>query len=120
MIAPVSLAYTPAGLQGIQKWMTPSPASRESLLGCDFGDSAFSPAGPPLHPQQGVAVPFNPTQDMYSQPGDLFLKLSALLNKGLAATAAKITGEIKADFQNLGSRMEAIENKLDMMVAVTN
>lgn len=57
---------------------------------------------------------------MYLQSGDLFLKLSELLEKGLAATAAKIPGEIKADFQNLGHRMEAIENKLDMTVAATN
>lgn len=51
---------------------------------------------------------------------DPFNKLSELLDRGLTPTAAKITGEIKADLQNFGDRMEAIELKLDSTVAQTN
>lgn len=50
---------------------------------------------------------------------DLLSQLSALLDKGLAQTAAKITGDISEDFQILGSRMEAIENKLDQTISKT-
>ncbi|XP_077341249.1 uncharacterized protein LOC143986718 [Lithobates pipiens] len=39
---------------------------------------------------------------------------------GLASTAAKITGEIKSDLQNIGQRIEAIESKLDVTAAVAN
>lgn len=51
---------------------------------------------------------------------DLFSKFSTLLERGLEATAAKITGEIKADLQNIGSRMDAIEGKLDQTAAVSH
>lgn len=51
---------------------------------------------------------------------DLFLKFSALLDRGLASTAAKITGEIKADLQNIGSRMEAKETKLEQTAATSH
>lgn len=52
--------------------------------------------------------------------GDVFLKLSDLLDRGLSNTAAKITNEIRSDFQNLGARMEAIEHKLDITVSRAN
>lgn len=42
-----------------------------------------------------------------------------MLDKGLAQTAAQITGDIRQDFQMLGQRMETIENKLDMTVSRT-
>lgn len=41
----------------------------------------------------------------------MFTKFTELL--GLTTTANKITNNIKADFQNLGYRMEAIEQKFD-------
>lgn len=46
----------------------------------------------------------------------MFLKFSEMLDHGLSSTAAKITGEIKADIQNLGSCMEPTESKLDATV----
>lgn len=42
------------------------------------------------------------------------------MKRGLAQTASKITGDLQSDFQNLGARMETIENKLDKTVAATN
>lgn len=80
-----------------------------------------------LSPMEAIAaLSVSPSQpgchgsDMPLNLEDLFQKLSELLDRGLATTAAKITGDIKADFQNLGSRMEAIEHKLDTTVARAN
>lgn len=61
-----------------------------------------------------------PAQEHPFNAADLYLKLSALLDKGLASTAAKITGDIKVDLQNIGSMMEAIESKLDRSAAVSH
>lgn len=46
--------------------------------------------------------------------------MSELLDRGLAQKANKITSDIRADFQNLGSRMKAIEQKLDITVSRAN
>lgn len=43
-----------------------------------------------------------------------------MLDRGLSSIAAKITGETKADLQNLGSRMEVIESKLDATLTRAN
>ena len=51
---------------------------------------------------------------------DLFLKFSMLLERGLSQTAAKITNDLKGDFQALGSRIEAIESKMEETVAATS
>lgn len=51
---------------------------------------------------------------------DLYLKLSALLEKGLNSTAAKMTRENKADLQNIGFRMDATECKLAQTAAVSH
>lgn len=50
----------------------------------------------------------------------MFSKFSELLDHGLTNTATKITNDIKADFQSLCSRMEAIEHKFDSTVTRTN
>lgn len=49
-----------------------------------------------------------------------FQKFADLLDRGLAQTAAKITGDLKADFQNLGTRIATIEHKLEETIAATN
>lgn len=46
----------------------------------------------------------------------MFSKFAELLGRGLTKTASKITGEIKADLLNLGSRIEFIETKLEHTV----
>lgn len=51
---------------------------------------------------------------------ELFSKFSTLLERGLANTASQITNAIKSDLSNLGSRMEAMEDKIDHTVARTN
>lgn len=120
VLPPALLTYTP-GIHGYgQQALTPSPASTESLLSHSFRDQAYSPAGPvesshadfPPHGATGPDQSFN--------AADLYLKLSTLLEKGLASTAAKITGDIKADLQIIGSRMDAIECKLDQTAAVSH
>lgn len=120
VLAPALLHFTPgshtAGLQA----QTPSPASTEYLLSHAFGDRAFSPAGP-VAPAYTDSFPQSPlTQNTQLLMEDLFLKFSTLLEKGLDATATKITGEIKADLQNIGSRMDATEGKLDQTAAVSH
>lgn len=51
---------------------------------------------------------------------DLFAKFSALLNRGLHNTAHKITSDIKADLQSIGTRMEIIETNLETTISRTN
>lgn len=51
---------------------------------------------------------------------ELFARISELLDKGLAQNADRITGEIRADFQNLGNRIEQIEHKLDVTITRAN
>lgn len=43
-----------------------------------------------------------------------------MLDHGLTHTASKITRDINADLQNLGSHMEAIDLKLDVTVSQAN
>lgn len=81
-----------------------------------MGEAALTPMGvTPLHSC------YNPGPEPLttSSPilGTYFYRLLDLLEKGLAQIAAKITGDIKADFHNLGSRIKAIENKLDITVS---
>lgn len=93
--------------------MIPSPASTESLLSHSFGEPPFSPAGPDLAAFTDSPQYDAPARDHTFNIEDLYLKFSSLLDRGLASTADKIMWEIKADLQNIGARMEAIETKLD-------
>lgn len=104
----------PPGPQGhCQQYMIPSPASTESLLSHSFGEPPFSPAGPDLAAFTDSPQYDAPARDHTFNIEDLYLKFSSLLDRGLASTADKIMWEIKADLQNIGARMEAIETKLD-------
>lgn len=40
--------------------------------------------------------------------------------EALHKTAAKITGDLKADFMNLGARINTIEHKMEDTIAITN
>lgn len=100
--------------------MTSSPASTESLQSYSFGDQAFSPGGPVAPSYADFPYPGTSPRPILSLSADLYLKLSALLEKGLASTAAKITGDIKAGFLNIGARMDAIECKLDQTAVVSH
>lgn len=51
---------------------------------------------------------------------ELFARISELLDKGLTQNADRFTGEIRADFQSLGSRIEHIEHKLDITITKAN
>lgn len=62
--------------------------------------------------EQALDVTFNDSE--------LFTRISEILDKGLAQNAERITGEIKADFQCLGNRIENIEHKLDVNIARTD
>lgn len=73
-------------------------------------DYTLSPVGPSQTHLLETPFPGFPGQDPATTPADLFLKLSDLLKSRLANTVAKITTDIKSDFLNLGSGMEAIEN----------
>lgn len=50
----------------------------------------------------------------------LLAKLSELLEKGLAKTAAQITADIRVDIQGLGTRIEVVEKKLQTTINCTN
>lgn len=58
--------------------------------------------------------------DFTQMQEEMFLKFSSLLEKGLATTAHQITNTIKADLSNIGSRIEAIEEKVECTVSKTN
>lgn len=103
-----------------QQATTPSPTSTESLIGHTMADQAFSPAGPGRPTYPDFTTPGLHSQDHSFNAADLYDKLSTLLERGLATTAAKITGDIKSDLQNIGFRMESIENKLELTDAVSN
>lgn len=97
-----------------------SPASTESLIGHTLEDYMLSPMGyaeayPASSHQAG-----HTSSDTLINTANLLNKLLELLNRGLSTTAAKITGDIKADLQNLGDRMEVMELKIDSTVARTN
>lgn len=59
-------------------------------------------------------------QSAYSGDPIVLARFSALLEQGLDKTSKKITGDQKQLFQVLGSRINAIENKLDTTVGRTN
>lgn len=61
-----------------------------------------------------------PSSDNSDQVSALFTKFADLLDRRLSNTASKITGDIKADLQHMGSRKEAIEQKLNHTVARSN
>lgn len=110
VLTPAILNYTPLSHGISQQAMTSSPASTESLIGHTVGDQAFSPAGPNRPYYNYFTTPGLHPQDHNFNAADLYDKLSALLERGLATTAAKITGDIKSDLQNIGSRIEVIES----------
>lgn len=78
----------------------------------------------PLRPAEAYSASLHhiapASTDFLINTTELFNKLSKLLDRGLTTIAAKITGDIKADFQNLGDRIETMENKLDTTVARAN
>lgn len=92
----------------------------ESLLSHSFGDQALSPEWPATPTYTDIPSHDAPVPDHSFNAVDLYLKLSTLLKKDLASTAAKITGDIKVNLQNIGSRMDAIECKLDQTTAVSH
>lgn len=51
---------------------------------------------------------------------DLFSRFSHMLSIGLFQTAAKITGDIKAELQTIRSCIETIESHLDITITITN
>lgn len=58
--------------------------------------------------QPGDSGPIQPVD-----VADMFNKFAALLDRGLINTANKITNDIKADLQNIGTRMEIIKSHLE-------
>lgn len=109
VLAQATLTYSQVIHGSTQLPLAPYPASTESLLGHAMEDYTFSPVGPSQTHLLATPSPDFPGQDPATPPADLFLKLSDLIERELANTAAKITRDIKSDFQNLRSRMEAIE-----------
>lgn len=117
VILPATHTYSQVAQGTPRPPLVPSPASTESLLGRTMEDYSLSPVGPALPRMQTTPSPGMLAQDQVSPHQDLFLKLSDLLERGLANTADKISRDLKSDFTNPGTRKEAIEHKLDIMVA---
>lgn len=108
VIAPATLAFTPQTNPHKALMVTPSPASTESLIERSMDNFTLSPlSNTPAH-QVAMTSVGGLDIDLPLNAGYLFLKLSDLLDRGLTNTAIKITNDIRSDFQNLGSRMEAI------------
>lgn len=120
VLAPVTLTYSQVAQNSPHPPQAPSPASTESLLGLTMEEYAMSPAGPSLPHLHATPSPGLLDQDPTTLKADLICKISDLLERGLANTAAQIISNIKSDFANLGTRMEAIENKLDITVSRAN
>lgn len=116
---PANLTYAQSAQGCHHVLQAPSPASTESLLGTVEGYT-LSSIGPAFSSMPATPALSLHGQEQCSTQIDLFLKFSALLERGLANTAAQISRDMKADFANLGTRMEAIESKLDITVSHTN
>lgn len=120
VLTPASLPYPSTALGALQTPAPHSPASTESLLAQALGSCGLPAMGPSPAPSRLSLTPSTPGNDASVPVQDIFLRFSELLEKGLAQTAAKITGDIKVDFQSLGERMGAIESKLDITVSRAN
>lgn len=99
-----------------------SPATTVSLLDqtLDGMHKLLSPSG--AHPPR-PNVSYQETDPPALQPQDItfiFSKFAEMLDRGLAQTASRITSDIKADLQLLGSRIENIENKVDATIDRVN
>lgn len=103
VVLPATLTYLPQLQSAATSLNTSLPENTVSLTHPDFASTQAA---------QALDVPFNVP--------DLFFKLSELLDKGLTLNAERITGEIRADFQNLGTRIDHIEHKLDVTISRAN
>lgn len=117
VLHPATLSYTPLMPGSAPTATTPSPASTMSLLERSMGPYGLSsleetPTNTDSIPAQALDVTFN--------VADLFSKISELLDRGLTQTADRITCELRSDFQNLGTRIERIEHKLDVTISRAN
>lgn len=119
-LTPATLAYTHLASTSITHIASPSPASTESLIERSMDTHKLSPMGENPDRMDNVTTPEGPEMDILLNAGDLYLKLSELLDRGLTHAAKKITNDMHSDFHNLGSRMEAIEHKLDITVSRAN
>lgn len=111
--------FIPGRQQGYPPLLTPSPASTGSLQDRPPYEGPLSPQGS-TSDHAGLTPYAFPASDSASHIDSLFHRFSELLDRGLAQTAAKITGDLKADFINLGARIDAIEHKMEDTIAVTN
>lgn len=105
---------------GLHKPQASSLASTESLIGRHMEEYALSPSGPsqphlPAYPSPGFSI-----RDITTLQEDLFAKFSTLIERGLANTATQITNSIKSVLTSLGSRIEAMEDKIESTVSRTN
>lgn len=93
-----------------------SPTSAESLIDHTLEELGLSPmeAGPPQAQPRDLGLA------QLEAVADLFPRFADLLDCGLHNTANKITSDIKADLQVLGSRIEVMETKLDATISRTN
>ena len=114
------LLFNPLVQVNNQQDIPPSINSAEPLVGCNMEDFAIPLMGPNIGNQAAQFSVSPLTAASAFSVTDLYQALAELLDRGLSQTATKITGELKADFQNLGTRIEAIENKLDQTVAATH
>lgn len=83
-------------------------------------EQAPSPSGTTQPLSTAYGNPDFTIRDITSLQEDLFAKFSTLLERGLANTASQITNSIKSHLNNLGSRIEAMEDKIESNVSTTN
>lgn len=120
VITPATLAFPPPAISTAPLNASPSMHSTDTLHDHSLATLMLSPMRHSSTLQHTSNNMGGPDPDMPQNAGDLFIKLSELLERGLANTAHKITNDIRSDFQNLGTRIEAIEQKLDFTVARAN
>lgn len=120
--APDPLLFSPlsGALVSIQQAGDASPASTESLTDHAMDDYLLTPMEEGSSHSQGRESHLIHHPNLPTNIVDMFSRFADMLSIGLSQTAAKITGDIKAELQNLGSRMETIEPHLDITISRTN
>ena len=97
-----------------------SPASTESLISHTMADMLNTPMLQSPLSHAGFQMPSPIPQPSQTDMARLLNCFSDMLAAGLTQTAAQITSSIKADLQNIGVRMDAIEQAVDNTAARTN
>lgn len=119
IVNPATLSYVPQLSGLVPSLNMSSPETAVTLIERSVGlMEMHSLDANPIYPDS-ITVQTVQTPEVTFNVTELFARISELLDKGLTQNADRITGEIRADFQSLGKRIEHIEHKLDVTISKT-